>query len=297
MYRKALAHRASDCARTLWRHSRYRRLVYFVLMLVGWCVLVPPMYLVFLHEGGRSDTIAQYSQRPEAQDYVDVTLIAQSANLDKHQLSAYVEVVPNGKYALANGEAALGLVGYFGDTVVQFTKNRRMQAFDLAINLDGSPHLFPFDTHEGETSVLVIRNGDDRASTNDTSTAEEDAVRGTETTEFVPVHLTFFGSVQSLNFEAKLTTSASDPVSIRIQVNIERTALTLAFSIIVMVFMWGLALAQSTLAFQVLFSNRQAGPGILVFGITSIFSLPALRAAQPGIPNMGCASDALCFFW
>ncbi|KAJ1971246.1 hypothetical protein H4R35_005377 [Dimargaris xerosporica] len=280
--------RGSAWARMLWRHSRYRRVVYFALMLVVWCVLVPPTYLVFLHEGGKSDTIAHYDQQPEVQDYVEVTLIAQSANLDKHQLTAYVEAVPYGKYAKTNGEAALGLVGYFGDTVVPFAKDRRMQAFDLAINLDGLPQHFPFDTHVGETSVLIMQGGDDQAGNNGSSIADA---------EFVPLHLIFFGSVQSLNFDAELTASDTDPQAIRIYVSIERTALTLAFSIIIMVFIWGLALAQSTLTFQVLFSNRQASPGILVFGITTIFALPALRAAQPGIPIVGCASDALCYLW
>ncbi|KAG0003946.1 hypothetical protein BGZ79_010723 [Entomortierella chlamydospora] len=57
--------------------------------------------------------------------------------------------------------------------------------------------------------------------------------------------------------------------------------------------MWALSFAIGIIAIQVIRKYRVTDERALTLGITTLFALPALREAQPGIPAIGCAADVL----
>ncbi|RKP39526.1 hypothetical protein BJ085DRAFT_30947 [Dimargaris cristalligena] len=190
----------------------------------------------------------------------------------------YVEVTPHGSFKQGYTELTTNITGYFGEKNVNFKAGKRMQSFDLKVPLMGYPRLFPFDNYDTLFEVY-LKSGDK---------ANEAPV---------PLHITIFGSVQTLDFHTAITRPNPDDHTVLFTIQTNRTAITVVFSIYIMTVMWCLAITISTLAFQIAVSRRQVPPGLLVSGVSMMFALPALRNAQPGIPSLGCASDALAFFW
>ncbi|KAI8339675.1 hypothetical protein BC941DRAFT_349528, partial [Chlamydoabsidia padenii] len=76
-----------------------------------------------------------------------------------------------------------------------------------------------------------------------------------------------------------------------------RSTTTLGFSIFMCLLMWALSLVMAIFGYQVLFHRRSVDVHACMLGITMLFALPALRSAQPGIPDVGCISDVLGFYW
>ncbi|ORY04923.1 hypothetical protein K493DRAFT_311177, partial [Basidiobolus meristosporus CBS 931.73] len=76
-----------------------------------------------------------------------------------------------------------------------------------------------------------------------------------------------------------------------------RSATTKGFSICVVILMWALSLGLGTVAFQIVFLRREIQPPVIALGVSMLFSLPALRNTQPGVPGIGCATDIIGFFW
>ncbi|KAJ9078642.1 hypothetical protein DSO57_1004600 [Entomophthora muscae] len=68
-------------------------------------------------------------------------------------------------------------------------------------------------------------------------------------------------------------------------------------SIFVLILMWFLALAMLNVAIDILFHHRDAEAGFIAGAFSLVFALPALRDAQPGIPEVGCFMDAIGFLW
>ncbi|KAJ1953440.1 hypothetical protein IWQ62_005989 [Dispira parvispora] len=144
----------------------------------------------------------------------------------------------------------------------------------------GYPRLYPFDDYE-TIFEIYLKEGDNKL---------DDEVS-------VPIRLTVFGSIQSFKFETQLQVSPDGDHSVAISINAVRTKITLFFTLFIMLVMWSLAFTMSTLAYQIGISRRNVSPALLNVGISMMFALPALRNSQPGVPALGCASDALSFLW
>ncbi|KAJ9078640.1 hypothetical protein DSO57_1004598 [Entomophthora muscae] len=61
--------------------------------------------------------------------------------------------------------------------------------------------------------------------------------------------------------------------------------------------MWFLALAMLNVAIDILFHHWDVEAGFIAGAFSLVFALPALRDAQPGIPEVGCFMDAIGFLW
>jgi hypothetical protein len=61
--------------------------------------------------------------------------------------------------------------------------------------------------------------------------------------------------------------------------------------------MWLLSLTAFFLAFLIWFNNRKVEPPTVGFVAALLFSLPAIRQTQPGIPSIGCNIDVVGFLW
>ncbi|KAJ1983332.1 hypothetical protein H4R34_001355, partial [Dimargaris verticillata] len=225
-----------------------------------------------------------------ADDYIQVTMIAQDLDFSRHKLNMYVTAVPFGKYAHTGRlqtELRVSVAGNFGSKNVDFKAGRKMKAVDLAVPLIGYPRMYPFDDYETALDIMLT----------DSSLSSNDTDDGSDVDDTIPLRLQFYGTIQSLNLHPKLTTYAEAPNVVLMGLAITRSRISLVFSIFIMIVMWAMALTVTVLSFQILVNRRQVGDPLITVGATMLFALPALRNSQPGIPTLGCASDILSFFW
>ncbi|KAJ1954610.1 hypothetical protein IWQ62_005718, partial [Dispira parvispora] len=271
-------------AHLMWRRTRYRRILYFILMVIAWIAIVPPVYLTYLKEGGKDASLKSVTNPSPLQtpDYVEITMVAQEVNLVKHKLKFYVSTTPFGKYQANHQELAEGMQAYYGFQNVEYPKGKKMQAVDISVPILGYPRLFPFDTYGADFEVSLSA-----AAGNNTDVEAEN----------IPVRLVVYGEAQSLTIKSKLNVYRDYPNMIVVDVQVQRASTTLIFCIFLMLVMWGLALTMVLLSFQILVERRQVAPNLTIIGVTMMFALPALRNSQPGVPTLGCASDILTFFW
>ncbi|KAJ1981541.1 hypothetical protein H4R33_005232 [Dimargaris cristalligena] len=272
----AASHGAVRIVRRIWRHSRYRRIVWAFLIAAIWCIIVPPVYLAYLREGGNADTAVDV-QGEQSPDHIEVTMIVQQADLMNHKLSMYVTATPYGKLTNRRSELTANVTGYFAYKSFVFPSNSIMQSFDLTVPLLGYPRMYPFDDYQSFLEVGFVYNDADKTP--------------------IPIRVTIYGSVQSLSFDTDAQLATNMPNAFDFNITTRRTRTTLFFSIFMMIVMWGLSLTLLTLAYQIVIERRDVPAPLLIVGITMLFALPALRNSQPGVPQVGCASDALSFFW
>lgn len=141
-----------------------------------------------------------------------------------------------------------------------------------------------------------------------------------DTSKSIPVTFHLDASITSFHFIPTLehhhqpSKNGTDRISLRILTG--RSTATQGFSIFICVLMWLLSLAMGMFGYQVVFRKRRADAHACMIGITTLFALPAVRyvsylskkkyndtknfknsSAQPGVPEMGCVSDILGFYW
>ncbi|KAJ1923690.1 hypothetical protein IWQ60_005716 [Tieghemiomyces parasiticus] len=259
------------------RRTRYRRVLYCIGILILWLCIVPPVYKTFLYQGGKADTLESF-RTSDSLDYIDVTLVAQEANLKGHKLQTYIMLQPQGKYRRGYAELTMNVTANFASKGKTFKVGRRMESFDLSVPLTGHERLFPFDTYDSNFAVY-LREGNQENGT------------------AIPLRTTLYGSIQTLDFDTVISQGSPGEHIVYFSMAVARTKITLFFSIYICILQWALALAISTLAFQVAITRRQIPPALLTCGTSLLFALPALRNSQPGIPALGCASDILAYFW
>lgn len=121
-----------------------------------------------------------------------------------------------------------------------------------------------------------------------------------DTSQSIPITFHLDASITSFHFMPTLqhrqyASNGTDRISLKILTG--RSTTTQGFSIFICVLMWLLSLAMGLFGFQVVFRKRRADAHACMIGITTLFALPAVRSAQPGIPDVGCVSDILGFYW
>ncbi|KAJ9079945.1 hypothetical protein DSO57_1030291 [Entomophthora muscae] len=112
-----------------------------------------------------------------------------------------------------------------------------------------------------------------------------------------PANIAFglIGNDQTYRLHHKLTKPSSD--EIKITYRLERHGSTKVMCLLVFLINWLLALAMINLTVDNLLYSRDTPPSIILAGFTIVFSLPALRKSQPGIPEVGSILDLAGFFW
>ncbi|KAI7896758.1 uncharacterized protein EV154DRAFT_584922, partial [Mucor mucedo] len=124
-----------------------------------------------------------------------------------------------------------------------------------------------------------------------------------DTSQSIPITFHLDASITSFHFMPTLEhhqqyqngTVLSDRISLKILTG--RSTTTQGFSIFICILMWLLSLLMGLFGFQVVFRKRRADAHACMIGITTLFALPAVRSAQPGIPDVGCVSDILGYYW
>ncbi|EIE91856.1 hypothetical protein RO3G_16567 [Rhizopus delemar RA 99-880] len=107
-----------------------------------------------------------------------------------------------------------------------------------------------------------------------------------------------FESSEMINpIQATFNYEDGNQIDYPFDIYVGRSTTTLVFSIFICILMWLLSLLMGLFAYQVVFQKRKADAHGCMIGITTLFALPAIRSAQPGIPDVGTVSDILGFYW
>ncbi|KAJ1923689.1 hypothetical protein IWQ60_005715 [Tieghemiomyces parasiticus] len=293
----AFKEKLANLARTAWRRTRYRRGIYFCIILAVWFTIVPPVYVTYLYQGGEAHTThrlpldingrALPADTPTANlpaDRIELTLVAEQADLTKHRVDYYMEATPFGKYrGGSNSDLAVGLTAYYGPKDVVYKAGNRMAVANFKIPVLGYPRMFPFDQYTGRFEVTLLETAS--------------LANGSSTPTSVPFIIRAYSDIQLVIVSTTLSTLDDYPGMVIAEIVAKRTPVTLGFCFVVVIIMWGLALTVATLAFQIVLLRATFGPQLVTASVTLMFSLPGLRNAQPGVPALGCASDMLSFLW
>lgn len=114
--------------------------------------------------------------------------------------------------------------------------------------------------------------------------------------EPVPINETFVATLPGVKFEGQVTEDDTYKL-VRTSVVVRRANNVISVSIMVMVVMFILAISIMLMALRVAGSPQEINLLPLSLCISLIFGLPALRAAQPGVPGVGALGDYLSFIW
>ncbi|KAJ6570923.1 hypothetical protein DFH09DRAFT_1153359 [Mycena vulgaris] len=147
---------------------------------------------------------------------------------------------------------------------------------------DGDVNRYPFDVFSMEYFINAFTSpGNERYGT--------------------PLPLTVFstGSIQGFKIDTSIRAQEPfDGSGVVVRVEIKRSPITQAFSLVVILVMWCLSGAIFVAAMAVYFRERTAELPLIALSTTLLFALPNVRNSQPGIPAVaGTISDMVGFFW
>ncbi|KAI9031528.1 hypothetical protein CLU79DRAFT_694038 [Phycomyces nitens] len=200
-------------------------------------------------------------------------------NFNEKSYKVHFLIQPNGTLANAYGQLNQPIIVSFssggshrfeaGDTAdpirVEFS-------YDFGTEMD-----YPFDQYSGYFELYA--------------SYANDTIQG------IPITFHLEASLSSFSFTPTLESLPNEPDRVGLKIVTGRSTTTLGFSIFVCTLMWALTLIMSLFGYQVAVKKRRVDAHACMIGITMLFALPALRSAQPGIPEVGCTSDVLGFYW
>ncbi|KAG1047169.1 hypothetical protein G6F46_004143 [Rhizopus delemar] len=270
------------------RHHVCRRLFISFLILAALLTMIVPTWQVYTEEG-RSSTLISYKEpnlRGESL-YIAASVLNVDFLNKKYTINFLVQ--PNGTLANEYGQLNQQITLKFSSFEnYHFEKGETINPIQVSFNYeDGNQIDYPFDIYFGNLDVSAFY-------VNDTA-------KSIPITFHLDASITSFHFMPSIKHQPVLEDDddnepfISDRISLKISTG--RSTTTLVFSIFICILMWLLSLIMSLFAYQVVFRKRKADAHACMIGITTLFALPAVRSAQPGIPDVGTVSDILGFYW
>ncbi|CAO3646124.1 unnamed protein product [Cunninghamella echinulata] len=264
-----------------------RVLIASLSLMVLLAVIVPTLHF-YLGEGRQTILIDYKNEHTQNQSLImNATLL--DVDFEKMNYLIHFNLQPNG--TLANSQGLL-----MHETVISFSPFQKFVYYEgdplssLQVTLrydDGNPIDYPFDRYTGyfEMDAYI------KPSSNASSSPLNESTNGRQS---LPISFNLDASLTSFSFTPTFT-----PLNQRLGLKIltGRSTTTLGFSLFMCILMWALSLIMAMYGYQVLMHKRPVHAHACMLGITMLFALPALRSSQPGIPNVGCISDILGFYW
>jgi hypothetical protein len=208
-------------------------------------------------------------------DRVDVSVFVQKVDAAAQEVTAQVEVSPQGSLADENGDPRQDLTvfttGLTGDTLpFKAGKTPSVATVKVALN-SGVITDYPFDSYQADFGFTVESQG---------------------TT--VPISLSLVNADSFFKLSTKDTKTVAGAVLF--SAGFDRSMGTFAFALFVMIFMWCLSLA-AVIAAWFAISGRKGllWPSMSFMGAL-LFALIPLRNAVPGQPPVGSVVDFASFF-
>ncbi|HEX7304954.1 DUF4436 family protein [Lentzea sp.] len=247
------------------------KLVAFVVLLALVTAGSLTVYLVERGQGQQAIVLGDTT----SPNRLDVSVFVQKTDASLQEVSAQVEVAPQGALADENGwprkDITLYTNGVKGD-VLPFKAGKTPSVADLRVAMnDGVITDYPFDGYQVDFGF----------------TAEVDGAA-------VPVNLTLVNADSFFKLTLAKDETTSD--ALMFTAAAKRSTGTFAFALFIMVFMWFLSLAAVIAAwFAVKGRHGLLWPSMSFMGAL-LFALVPLRNAVPGQPPVGSVVDFGAFF-
>ncbi|MBV9217020.1 MAG: DUF4436 family protein [Acidobacteria bacterium] len=228
----------------------------------------------------------------------------------KGDATARLEFVPHGKLAAEDGtlsqDLKFSMPAVNGKNEVEMKKGKAIAAVDATFSMyGGNAADYPFDAHKAYFYLYADKVAPKKeeapkpppaeAHDSEQPTGHEAAKAEPESTE-VPLDVSFFGSLPGYKIGVQKE-KESDETYVAGDITIQRSGLTVAFSIFVAAVMWGLSLAVLFLVASLIIRGRKVEIAMFSFMAALLFAYYAVRNSQPNIPPIGVYGDFLSFFW
>lgn len=246
------------------------------------------VYLCLLY---RSSTIITYSDPKIDTEslYISASVLDVDFSAKKYTISFLVR--PNGTLANAYGELNKRITLRFSSIMkYELETGDAINPIHVTFAYDDGDEIdYPLDFYTGYFSLHAHH--------------ANDTAQSIPMTFHLDASITSFHFMPTLQRQQLLDESLSSDAqlmpneSISLKIRTGRSTATVGFSIFICVLMWILSLIIGIYGYQVVFRRRSSHIHTCMFGITTLFALPAVRSAQPGIPDIGCVSDILGFYW
>ncbi|RCH92740.1 hypothetical protein CU098_007531 [Rhizopus stolonifer] len=245
--------------------------------------MIVPTWQVYT-EDGRSSTLISYNEPNTRGESLFVAASALNVDFENKRYTINFSIQPNGTLSNAYGQLTQQITLKFSSfQSYHFEKGETINPIQVMFNYeDGNPIDYPFDIYYSNLEVVAFCIND--------------------TTQSLPITFHLDASITSFHIMPTLQhnpmqqdTLVNDKISLRIRTG--RSTTTLVFSIFTCILMWLLSIVMGLFAYQIVFRKRRADAHSCMIGITTLFALPAVRSAQPGIPDVGTVSDILGFYW
>ncbi|GAA5805806.1 hypothetical protein HPULCUR_011332 [Helicostylum pulchrum] len=259
----------------------YKRMFVSFLILAGLLTVIVPTWQVYTEEG-RSSTLISYRDPNIRGESLYIVVSVLNVDFSEKTYTINFILQPNGTLANEFGQLNQRITIRFSAI-----ESYNLETGD-AINPiqvvfkyeEGSEIDYPLDFYSGYFDLFAYYMND--------------------TSQSIPITFHLDASVTSFHFMPTLEhhqyrQNGTDRISLKILTG--RSTTTQGFSIFICILMWLLSLVMGLFGFQVVFRKRRADAHACMIGITTLFALPAVRSAQPGIPEVGCVSDILGFYW
>ncbi len=240
-------------------------------------------------------------------NFVDINVQLLAFDPIKGDASARITFVPQGSLEGEDGTLTQDIKFFVnsanGKQEIDFNKGKRMTPVEAVIPIyEGNAADYPFDEHKAQVELYLtpgkpaekkpeakpaVYEGDPEAAA---PKKEEDAL------EDIPINVDWFGSLPGYTIKAA-NSKDSDENYVLFDVGIDRSNVTVFFSIFVTALMWALSLAVMFLMISVLFRGRKAEIAMFSFMAALLFAFYAVRNSQPNVPPIGVMIDFLGFFW
>ncbi|KAL7747084.1 hypothetical protein RI367_007580 [Sorochytrium milnesiophthora] len=240
-------------------------------------------------------SIARY-QPVDLTDYVALDLRAISSDLVGGSTTFLAhDVIPYGQYALT-GDAPFmrkGLVLFVNGVQVVFAAGLPTAVYEFDVTHDdGQVNDYPFDKYELSLNFFILAASDVNASVN--LLAKPQALN---TSPFVPISWTIRAAVPSLVFRGQVQTNTTALGVGQVSLQISRARTTRWFHLMIFGFQWMQSILFMMATVDLISQGREMDLSVLMVGAQALFSLPRLREAEPGVPDIGTFSDVIGFFW
>ncbi|PHZ10404.1 uncharacterized protein RHIMIDRAFT_245502 [Rhizopus microsporus ATCC 52813] len=242
--------------------------------------MIVPTWQVYLEEG-RSSTLISFNEPNIRGESLYIAASVLNVNFSEKRYTVNFSIQPNG--TLANE------YGQLNQQVTLRFSSLRSYHYDIGETIhpiqvtfsyeDGNQIDYPLDIYSGNLEIFAFYKND--------------------TTKSIPITFHLDASITSFHFmpSIKHNPVVEDDGNDVPFISTGRSTTTLVFSIFICILMWLLSLVMGLFGYQVVFRKRKADAHACMIGITTLFALPAVRSAQPGIPEVGTVSDILGFYW
>ncbi|KAI9296478.1 hypothetical protein K502DRAFT_323800 [Neoconidiobolus thromboides FSU 785] len=229
------------------------------------------------NKGYKKSPLNQFIEENKSYEGVLVYLTIEDINPSERtiQINSNIKLSYNLYEKIKGNNETVNILVHHSKKSYQLYKDRPIEQSTLIDFQTGEPDNYPFDSYECSFPFKVYTNN---SITLDTKFDSDISYQ-----------------LFNINFSTELKTNEFSLFFISLKV--KRANLAIFFSFLIHLILWCLPISLACLAINI-FMNKVTIPApLLTFGPVMLFSISAIRAAQPGIPEVGVLIDLFGYIW